>query len=536
MELSRLQLDLRPRPNAQALDLGFALLRSHVGDVYKVWLCLWLPLIGLALILSYFFPSWGPWLPVLPWWLRPLLERAPLYIFSRQVFGEEVTWQQALRAWPSQLGGGWFRLLTWWRLFVPSRGLYQAIWQLEGARGAVAAERRRVIGKLTASSAYWFGVACAHFEVVLQFGILAAIGLFFSDENSINPFAIFFDKSLQNNHLLQNTVGIIVTGFAGAIMGPIYTACTFTLYLNRRATLEAWDIEIMLRQLKAPSARTSLSGSIAALLLPLLFICGYAPTPADAATVPAANTEAKLPPSATKCTPPTWSEENKQSRLPAHDADQQRIRNDLDSILSNEDLRGYRCEETWIPKDKSEKKKKKEPKKKSQLDHLPNLEVLATIFKVIVITGAIALLVWLLYRYQGNWGFYLENHKLRRATQVAGLDIRPESLPDNIADEVLKLWQAGQFRAALALLYRASLSRLVSHDQLVFNRGATEGDCLRIAKEAAHRQQLRASHLQVFETTTLLWQQVAYAGRWPDEISTLVSQWQREFDSTEQSP
>src|SRR5690606_22912206 len=34
------------------------------------------------------------------------------------------------------------------------------------------------------------------------------------------------------------------------VWGPIYVACGFTLYLNRRTALEAWDIELVLRRLR----------------------------------------------------------------------------------------------------------------------------------------------------------------------------------------------------------------------------------------------------------------------------------------------
>ena len=33
---------------------------------------------------------------------------------------------------------------------------------------------------------------------------------------------------------------------------PVYVACGFTLYLNRRTALEAWDIELTFRRLRQP--------------------------------------------------------------------------------------------------------------------------------------------------------------------------------------------------------------------------------------------------------------------------------------------
>ena len=52
MDLAKFQLDLRPRPKAQALDLGYSLLRRQAGPVYAAWLLLWLPLVVVATSLA----------------------------------------------------------------------------------------------------------------------------------------------------------------------------------------------------------------------------------------------------------------------------------------------------------------------------------------------------------------------------------------------------------------------------------------------------------------------------------------------------
>ena len=46
-------------------------------------------------------------------------------------------------------------------------------------------------------------------------------------------------------------------------------------------------------------------------------------------------------------------------------------------------------------------------------------------------------------------------------THVRDLDIRPETLPADIGAAARQLWERGEQRAALALLYRGMLSRLV---------------------------------------------------------------------------
>lgn len=519
MELDKLQIDLRPRPNAHALDLGFALLRANAGAVYGAWLCLWLPLLAICYGLSLLFHGNAAYWIFLAWWLRPLLERAPLYVLSRQVFGEDVTWQQAVRAWPKQLGGGWFRLLTWWRFLVPSRGLYQAIWQLEGARGKAAAERRKVIGRRTNSSAYWFGIACAHFEVIIQVGFLSFISIFMSDEGAINPFAIFTHFGTDSTHAFENLMSVLSYAIPGAIVGPIYTACCFTLYLNRRATVEAWDIEIVLRQIKPPVKKTPLSAKIATVALTVLFLAGMSQTPsAEAAPI-----------DTPKCPVPEWEADKIRQITPGKNEHQIQLKKELATLYATSDLARYECEENWRLKNPG--KPEKIDKKKPTTSDGEMLGLIAFILKIILIASAVGLVIYVLYRYQDHIRQYFHQAPPKRATEVGGLDIRPESLPDDVVAAVLTLWTENKRRLALGLLYRASLSRLVSVDGLVLTYGATEGDCLRLAKQAQQRQQLSAERFAVIEACTHLWLQGAYADRWPATINDICTQWQRQFDA-----
>jgi hypothetical protein len=63
-------------------------------------------------------------------------------------------------------------------------------------------------------------------------------------------------------------------------------------------------------------------------------------------------------------------------------------------------------------------------------------------------------------------------------THVRNLDIRPESLPPNIGAAARKLWDRGEHRAALSLLYRGLLSRLTHVHKVPIKDSSTEGDCL----------------------------------------------------------
>ncbi|MFZ6799679.1 hypothetical protein [Undibacterium sp. Di24W] len=520
MQLDQLQIDLRPRPNAQALDLGFALLRSNAAVVYITWLMLWLPTIFLCGLAAYFIPHLGffggAWWLVIAWWIRPLLERAPLYILSRRVFGESVSWQQALRAWPSQCGGGWFRLLVWWRLFSGGRGLYQPIWQLEGARGKVAANRIRIIGNKTIGSATWFGIACAHFEALLQLGLFACIGLFMSDDQMVNPLSFFTSSLTGPNSSLWLFLSFAAYAISAGVIGPVFVACSFTLYLNRRACIEAWDIEIMLRQIEAPQLerKSSHIKELAGILI-LCFSNLLLPPKdvyaADQATISKPN-------SAEKCEKPKWLKASSGERGEPQSKQQQEIRNDIDTIYQAEELRPYLCQEIWKRPDKTAPKRDKF-----------DLSLLAIVLKYIAIIAGLFFVGWLLFRYRTQiFGFTLPERK-RFATEVGGLDIRPESLPDDISSSALNLWKNGQQRAAIALLYRATLSRLVNEHGMLISQGATENDCLRLAKIAHSLHELDLPRLRITETCTAIWLSAAYAHRFPDNIALLCQDWNQEF-------
>jgi len=518
MQIEKLQIELRPRTNAQALDLGFALLRAHPGAAYKAYLALWLPLIALCALLTLAFPDHGDVFMFGAWWLKPLLERAPLYVLSRQVFGTSVSWREAVRAWPRQLGGGWFRLLTWGRLLAAGRGLQQPVWQLEGARGAVARARGQILGRQgTFASAFWFGIVCAHLELVLQFGLIAFISIFMGDDQTSNPFALWVTLA-DSDSGFGALLLLAIFALATAIIAPVYTACCFTLYLNRRASLEAWDLEIALRQIVRPAAAKARAphAPAAASLAALLLVLSVAAPPEASAAAPAAPAaQCKRPASE----PFTRSVDNT--------AQQAQLRRQVDQLFEGPELRGYVCVEGWHWK-QMPKKEEDEPKKKEKPF---DFSLLASIVKALVIAAGIGAVAWLLYRYRHRIAFGDVRDAPTAATEVGGLDIRAESLPEDVTGSVRALWTQGRRRAALALLYRATLSRLVTDDGLVLTQGDTEGDCLRLAAGAEREQRLSNARMQVVTGATGMWLDAAYADRWPsaDTLLARCGQWDAQF-------
>ncbi len=114
-------------------------------------------------------------------------------------------------------------------------------------------------------------------------------------------------------------------------------------------------------------------------------------------------------------------------------------------------------------------------------------------------------------------------------SHVRDLDIRPESLPADVAAAALALWDRGDGRAALALLYRGLLSRLVHTHQVPIRDSSTEGDCLALAT-------LHASRAASEYATRLIpvWQRAVYGAQSPQTalVRRLCEEFSAALDST----
>ena len=164
-----------------------------------------------------------------------------------------------------------------------------------------------------------------------------------------------------------------------------------------------------------------------------------------------------------------------------------------------------------------EKEKKKEQKESPWLDklfrwlqehHLSWLdaEFLALAGRMLVLGLVVLGLTFALIhlRRQGVLDFFRRPTQTGNAPEVLfGLDLRPESLPASPADASLALLAAGRVREALALLYRAALSRCIHDWQIPLAPSMTELECERVvaergpAPQSACLRQLTASWIRL---------------------------------------
>lgn len=129
----------------------------------------------------------------------------------------------------------------------------------------------------------------------------------------------------------------------------------------------------------------------------------------------------------------------------------------------------------------------------------------------LLIAAVAALLAVFIARMLGGARFGTRTAKFTAPTHVQDLDIRPESLPHDIGAAARALFDRGEHRAALALLYRGMLSRLAHVFEVGIRDSSTEGDCLTLAA-----RKLDESRMLYVTKLVRTWQHAIYGGLMPD--------------------
>jgi len=234
MRVDALAVRLRPRTPMEAADLGVRLCQSAARSVYRCYALVGLPIIVVALGSS----ELAPWLPTLViWMVKPWLDRTILFVLSRAAFGQDTTPADVWRA----------RRQVWWqhllftltiRRFSPWRSLTEPVYQLEGFSIRSASPRVRQLRRRQFGSALMMTHAFSTAELAITAGLLSL--LFWLAPSGREP---DFVEVLSGESGLLATVLPIAYAMAVLFLEPFYVAAGFGMYLNRRAELEAWDIE-----------------------------------------------------------------------------------------------------------------------------------------------------------------------------------------------------------------------------------------------------------------------------------------------------
>ena len=493
------------------MELGTALLRRHAAAVWRPWLLVMVASFVLANGMAWALGA--PWLGLLLcWWLKPALERVPLYVLSRAVFGQVPGTAATLRAQP-RFAPGTLPAFLLWRRWGPARSLLMPVDLLEGSAGAQRVTRRHVVAGPAYAQASLLTLVSLAFELALALACVALVVLFVPpDLLPASARALGQAVDWPPPGWLYLAINA-VAWTAALVVGPFYVAAGFGTYLNRRTGSEAWDVELAFRRL-----RRRLLSRGAPLLLALCVALPFAvraggPGPTahgqkqHHASDSDSDSDAPRAEDSADPTPtlPQVFGEPLQDPASFRRATTEAYR---DPLLDRERIRVR-----WRPRNPAQ------PAPEAGLP--PWLASLGGYVALIAEFGLwllLGLVVLVLLVTAPRWLPWLRMRLPRagRRARPASIEVEalppPDPLPADIPSAVRRLWAAGQARAALALLYRASVEAMAARARIELAPGATEAQCLRAAAALAPE----AGRI-LFTRTVRTWQYAAYAGRLPED-------------------
>jgi hypothetical protein len=430
---------------------------------------------------------------MLAWWLKPLYEPPLLFWMSRAMFDD--------RPDPRGLRDDWWRIvgpqlianLTWRRL-SPNRSFYMPVAVLEGLHGKARQARLAVLGRRQ-QVGIWLTFVGVAIEIALEFSATVLIVIMIPEELRWLDLSDVFLAQGRTEEVLQNFSNLL----AMSVIAPFYVAGGFGLYLTRRSQLEGWDIELGFRRLAARRRQTR--GGMSAAAAVLLAVACLVHIPRDALAV----------------------------GVPERD----QARTLITEILAEDDFGEKRTETYW----------KYVGKKQNEEDDLEGWEwlvdwlvdVFSGFFKGIAQIGeallwaavglVLAGMIWWLLRNRvwlpGLSGRSGESPQA--AVTLFGLDVRPESLPEDIAATARTLLEQGDPRGALSLLYRGLLAKFIEQGYPQIPDSATEGECLLCVRKTRSKRES-----DYFRALTEAWIRLAYGHLVPsrEQVQQLCDNWQ----------
>jgi Domain of unknown function (DUF4129) len=571
VQLEKLAIVLRPRNAWEAVDLGYAMVQEWWRPVMKAWLVVYLPAALIINLLCWNSPLIAA---VILWWLKPAFDRVVLYVLSGAAFGAVPTVRETLgalkRLWWKN---GLFAALTYTRINF-ARSFTLPVVQLEGSRGKFAGERRKILGREGRGPAVMLTIICLCLEVTMVLSLYLLINLFSPGEPLIDLSwrALTNPEDSRATQYFTNFVGALTV----SILEPFYVAGGFALYLNCRTAIEGWDVELTFKRLaarvaekaavlgkRAMASTVQISALAVACVLALaLFSIEPAMAGPDAAASEARKEAAKDiakeaadgdSPKDTALVTDDDKEDDKNDdknddkdpappnpktpKAGAADA----VKKVLEGKEFGEYTKGWELRyvgPTW------DREKKKETN--SEFSWLRQFAtfVAESVRALAWIAGALLVLflLYLIARHVGvnGWG----KAKARDLPDVLfGLDVRPESLPDDLPAGARRFLEQGDLRAAVGLLYRGALVALIQDGRIDIARGDTELECvarvrhayrLETTAEMANKEVAPAESStkpDYFQSLVTIWQRVAYAReRVPAaQVTALIDAWPAHF-------
>ena len=512
MELEKVTAEIRPRSDWEAVDLGVSLARLHLGTLWRAWVVTVLPLS--LLILMVFFKSLG-WGIFLIWWLKPIWDRVALFPLSRNLFGEEPNTRATIKVLPQQLKENWKLVLMGVILaglgpFIhgedPNPGVVTIYWLtvigllfyrssiyrsfvlpvrfLEGLKGEQYRSRVSLLSRRSSGAAFGLTITCLLMEWGLFYSQFYFLELMVPEGTQYSFWGVMADFFKAGSDALPRWLMMVMAvayWVAMTLTSWFYAGGGFGLYVNSRTWSEGWDIELAFKRL---------GQRMGIVILALGFF---------------------------------WST----PELSAQDSHER-----VEEVLADEDFevatRTDRVRKVMKDDDFEVQTKVEREREDLEFSSGPSgvvgLGSLGTVLFWIVAVAAVGGIIWVivhnLQAFGGGSSAVPEKEKKKIKT-LAGMQIAPESLPDDVLTAARKFWAKGEKKMALGLLYRGAISSLVSRDLVEIEESDTESDCL---KRLGGKQ---LNELPYFSALTSAWMSVAYAKVTPDEetMERLWAEW-----------
>jgi hypothetical protein len=498
MRIDAIGARLRPRRPWEGVDLGFAMGRQWFVSLWILW---WMTALPFALLLAVLTGGRPDLWLVAVWWCKPLYE-APLQSWAgRALLGERPERAERVGIIRAALTRHILPLLLWRRLAL-RRSFLMPVTLLEGLTGAPARRRRAVLSHGIGAPT-WLTLICYHFEAILWGGVLLALVFLVPEELPRLDLTAAVTESDSPVYWISAAVYLL----AFSVIAPFYVCAGFTLYLTRRTELEAWDLEVAFRRARdEQDAAARAAGSLTLAGLLAIVILSLPSTSADASTPRDPVLDAALDPGEAQVL--------------------------IREILAADDFGSTQEVTLWLPVERDPAESVEGWIWPSALGSLA--VTLAEILKWSLFVLALAALVWLALKViQGMTRMRLRGRRPRHGSRgdadgpaVPLEHLGAEPSPDDTTASVRRLIDRGEHRAALALLYRASLADL-ARQGVAIPSGATEGDALEMAAQV-----LPAPRVGLIARLTGHWSRVAYAHRQPSgaELIALLDDWCRARD------
>jgi hypothetical protein len=495
------------------MELGNALVRRHARAIWRPWAMATLPVFALLNAAAWAIDAL--WLAALAmWWLLPLFDRIVLFVLSRAVFGDAPGTRDTLDA---------FRHGSWrgvgarlgWRRASPWRSLAMPVEQLEGASGEGLAARRAVIVDGIQGHALLLAGVCLLFAGVLLAALLLLVLLFVPEELLSESARAIWTLVTEDPPRWAQLALNAALWLAISAIEPFHVGAGFGLYLNRRVRIEAWDIEIVLRRLRARLAQAAVALLLVA-ALPLLAPPVQAQVGQRLQEQRALEAERPARPGApAPAATPTLQRVFGEDELVDPAGFRQAVKRAYEDPLLD------RSHTRMVWQKRREDAPRTPPTAPPWLRAVVRVLAAAGEFGLWILLGLVVLALALTARRWLPWLRGVGGQRRADSEVTVTAAPEPDVLPDDLAAQARRLWREGRTRRALALLYRGSVEAMAARIGSALVPGATESECLR-----ASRRMPDPLDREAFARVVRVWQLAAYARRLPhdEEFESLLGE------------